>query len=360
METTMRAKNRTNNQSGFTLIEMLVALGITLVLVIATLSVFDSATRANEAGTQLANMNQNLRVGMNLLARDFLQTGQGIPIGGIPIPNGVGTTLINRPNPPNWPALTFPATYVTLPSVAPGAALGPQNANTLGVATDMVNIIYADQTLPIVSTNAPPNSQFVSISANGSQVTVDPSNPISGAGVNNPIVPGDLIMLTNPVGSRIQCVTGVAGQVITFNAGDLFNLNQRGAPNGSLIDLRVGATFPANTFTALRVNMYSYYLNTTARARIPRLMRQYNFQAARSVAEVIENLQLSYDFVDGVTNPTDQKTVPAGLSESQIRKVNLFLGGRSDQVYSANQQYFRNSLETQISLRSLAFVNQYQ
>ena len=360
METTMRVKNRTNKQSGFSLIEMLVAMGITLVLVMATLSVFDSATRANEAGTQLANMNQNLRVGMNLMARDLLQTGQGIPTGGIPIPNGVGTTLINRPNPPNWAALTFPATYITLPSVAPGAGLGPQNANTLGVATDMVNILYSDATLPLVSTAAPPNSQFVSISANGSQITVNAANPINGAGVNNPIVAGDLIMVTSPTGSRVQCVTGVAGQVITFNAGDVFNLNQRGAPNGSILDLRVGGVFPVNTFTALRIDMFTYYLNTTARARIPRLMRQYNFQVARSVAEVIENLQLAYDFVDGVTNPTDQKTVPAGLSESQIRKVNLFLAGRSDQVYSANQQYFRNSLETQISLRSLSFFNQYQ
>jgi hypothetical protein len=152
----------------------------------------------------------------------------------------------------------------------------------------------------------------------------------------------------------------VAGQVITFNAGDVFNLNQRGAPAGSILDIQIGGAFPANTYTALRLNMFSYYLNTTARARIPRLMRQYNFQAARSVAEVIENLQLSYDFVDGVTNPTDQATVPAGLSENQIRKVNLAMSGRSDQVYSLNQQYFRNSLETQISLRSLSFFDTYR
>jgi prepilin-type N-terminal cleavage/methylation domain-containing protein len=354
---TMRTSDR---QAGFTLIEMLVAMGITLVLVIATLSVFDSATRANEAGTQLANMNQNLRVGMNLMVRDFLQTGQGIPTGGVPIPNGVGAGAINRPNPPNWAALAFPGTYTTLPAVATGPGLGPSNASTLGVATDIVSVLYGDATLPLVSTNAPPNSQFVSISANGSQITVDASNPISGVGVNNPVVPGDLIMVTSPSGSRMQAVTDVRGQVITFNAGDLFNLNQRGAPNGSILDLQIGGVFPANTFTAIRVNMFSYYLDTTARARIPRLMRRYNFQAARSVSEVIENLQLSFDYVNGTTNPTDQKTIPAGLTENQIRKVNLFMSGRSDQVYSVNQQYFRNSLETQVSLRSLSFINQYK
>jgi hypothetical protein len=334
-------------------------MAITLVLVLATLSVFDSATRANEASTQLANMNQNLRVGMNLMVRDLLQTGQGVPTGGIPIPNGPGVFPINRPSPSGAP-LTFPVTYINMPAIVPGDGLGPNNVNTLGVATDMVTIFYADATLPLVSTVALPNSQWVSVSANGSQVTVDASNPISGAGVNNPVVAGDIIMVTNPNGSRIQTVTGVAGQVITFNAGDVFNLNQRGAPAGSILDIRIGGAFPANTYTALRLNMFSYYLNTTARARIPRLMRQYNFQAARSVAEVIENLQLSYDFVDGVTNPTDQATVPGGLSENQIRKVNLIMSGRSDQVYSLNQQYFRNSLETQISLRSLSFFDTYR
>ncbi len=96
--TTMKTINR---QSGFSLMEMLVAMAITLILVIATLGVFDSATRANEAATQLANMNQNLRTGMNLMIRDLLQTGQGIPTGGIPIPNGFGINPINRPSPPN-------------------------------------------------------------------------------------------------------------------------------------------------------------------------------------------------------------------------------------------------------------------
>ena len=360
----MRATKKMNRQSGFTLIEMLVAMAITLVLVLATLSVFDSATRANEASAQLANMNQNLRTGMNLMVRDFLQTGQGIPTGGIPIPNGVGVAPINRPYPP--PALlTFPVNYVVMPAVVPGSALGPNNANTLGAATDIVTVLYADATLLLVDTSGPPkpaSAAWISISPNGSQITIDAANPITGAGVNNPIVAGDIIMVTNPTGSRLQVVTGVAGQVITFNAGDVFNLNQRGAPAGSILDLRNAGCgcFPASTFTALRVNMYTYYLDTTIRARIPRLMRQYNFRAARSVAEVIENLQISYDFVDGVTNPTNQSTVPVGLTENQIRKVNLAMSGRSDQVYSLNQQYFRNSLATQISLRSMSFFDQYR
>ena len=366
-----------DRQSGFTLIEMLVAMAITLILIAGTLGLFESATRANEAGTQLANLNQNLRTGMNLVIRDLLQTGQGIPTGGIPIPNGLGILPINRPSPPGQ-NYTFPPAYLNMPAIVPGAVMGPNNANTLGVPTDMITLFYADATLPLTSPpvgNNPPTSQFVVLAANGSTITVDPANPISGAGVNNPIIPGDIIMITCPNGSRMQTVTAVNGQTITFNTNDPLQLNQRGAPSGSIMDLvaTCGAPQPPNpsNYTALRINMFTYYLNTTARARIPRLMRQYNFPGvnnpARSVAEVIENLQITFDFENGTVNPLlidikgDPPTLNAlGVSENQIRKVNLFMAGRSDQPYSKTQQYFRNSLETQVSLRSLSFVSQYQ
>jgi hypothetical protein len=312
-------------------------------------------------------MNQNLRSGMNLMLRDLLQTGQGIPTGGIPIPNGAGTTPLNRPSKMPPGTLTFPITYTFMPAVTPGPALGPNDVNTLNYPTDIITILYADANLPLVSGAAPPSSQWVVMSANGAQMTVDAANPITGAGVNNPIARGDIIMITCPQGNRIQTVTDVNGQVITFatGAGDNFQLNQRGAPNGSVMDLiaTCGAPQPptASPYTAVRLIMYTYYLDTTARLRIPRLMRQYNFQQARAVAEVIENLQLSYDLVGGPagTPQIDVKQVPVGMTENQIRKVTLFMAGRSDQLYSSNQQYFRNSFETQVSLRSLSFFDKY-
>jgi prepilin-type N-terminal cleavage/methylation domain-containing protein len=338
-----------HKESGFTLIEMLVAMAILLVVVAASLSIFTDGLRANQASSLLANMNQNLRAGMNLTIRDLLQTGQGIPTGGIPIPSGPGTTPINRPS-SAVAVLTFPITYTAIPAVTPGANLGPI---IIGNTTDIVTIIYTDNTLPIGQNLLP------AMAANGSSVTVNAATPISG--VNNSVLAGDLIMITSPTGTRIQAVTGVNGQVITFALNDAFNLNQRGAPagGGSVMDLRIGGTFPANTYSATRVWMITYYLNNTINPQVPRLMRQVNLNAPRAVAEVIENLQVTYDFVDGVTNPTNRPTVPAGLSENQIRKVNLFMAARSDAIYTPTNQYFRNSVGTQVSLRSLSFVDRY-
>jgi hypothetical protein len=77
------------------------------------------------------------------------------------------------------------------------------------------------------------------------------------------------------------------------------------------------------------------------------------------VGDTLENLQFTYNFVDGVTNPASQPTTPAGLSESQIRAINVSLWARSPRLWAQTGHYLRDNLSTQISLRSMAFVNKY-
>jgi hypothetical protein len=92
------------------------------------------------------------------------------------------------------------------------------------------------------------------------------------------------------------------------------------------------------------------------------LIRQVNMNSPTPVGETLENLQFTYNFVDGVTNPANQPSVPAGNSEANIRSVDVYLGARSSQsVQQANKTvYARSNLMTQVSLRSLAYVNRYQ
>jgi hypothetical protein len=94
-----------------------------------------------------------------------------------------------------------------------------------------------------------------------------------------------------------------------------------------------------------------------------RLIRRTNFNPGVAVGETIENLQFTYNYVNGSTVLANQSTVPAGYSENQIRSVNVYLGARSDNP-SANGRskpaYIRNSLQTQVCLRSMAYVNQFK
>jgi hypothetical protein len=297
----------------------------------------------------LADGNQNLRMAVVLITRDAIQTGRELPNGGIPVPRGTGVQPIARPGPPGT-ALTFPTTWTTLPSVCPAQSLGP---TVSGVPTDMVTVLYADATLDL---NQYP---LTSIASDGSRMTVD-----SRTNINDPstaIVPGDLILFSNSVGNAIQTVTSVSGQVVNFaasNVNDAFLFNQRSATSGSIMQIRTGTTFP--TTSATRVTMVTYYLDAVTTAGRVRLMRREEFKPARLVGEGIENLQATYDIVDGTVNPTNQVDALSPYSPSQVRKINLFLARRSEQRNQQTGRSMRSSIATQVSLRSMSFMDRYR
>jgi hypothetical protein len=89
-------------------------------------------------------------------------------------------------------------------------------------------------------------------------------------------------------------------------------------------------------------------------------VRQVNAGQQLAISLGAENLQISFDLVDGVTNPSNVDTPPAANSPHQIRKVNLFLSARSIDRSPRTHDFFRNSIATQIGLRSLSFVDRYQ
>ncbi len=347
---------RASSSSGFTLLELLVSIAILVLILAGTLAALNDASHATDAVMLMADLNQNLRAGMNYMIRDLVQCAEGLPTGGIPIPSGGSGGLINRPG-PTGANLTFPATYSTLPSIIPGPALGPN----LIEPSDLITILYADNTLPLASfpiNNPSHPTCHGAIAFTGISATFDAACTSLTNG-NVSIQPGDLIMFTNSLGNVLQTVTSVAGQTLKFAAGDAFNLNGRTDPQGTMKQLQSPpGVFPPTTAT--RVWMITYYLDATSDPLRPSLMREINFNPAQPVSLAIEDLQVSYDVIDGLTNPSSVKQPTLPDTPNQIRKVNLYLAARSDNLFTVNHTYFRNNLLTQVSLRSMAFVSQYQ
>ena len=56
-------------------------MGIMLVVLAGTFTAMTSAMRAEQAAKQVTTMNSNLRASMDLIVRDMLQVGQGLPVG---------------------------------------------------------------------------------------------------------------------------------------------------------------------------------------------------------------------------------------------------------------------------------------
>jgi len=376
-------------QRGFTLIELMVSMSIVVsVVAIAT----DALMQAEHVTTMVsyeANTQENLRAGMHFMVRDLMQAGEGIPQGGISLPY-TATSAVNRPG----TATTFPVAYITLPAITPGSLAGQlatsinpsTNAVLTGTPTDIINIIYADNVLvdaaghylysyPVVQ-GAPSTPVCAgTISATGASVTLAPAC-FTMPGVTNPITTGNLIMFHNQNGTALEYVTSVAGPTINFAAGDPAGLNQTGLANGTVAKLATTpGVFPPTTVT--RVWMVTYYINS-ATATDPQLIRQVNYPGypaggpvnpPQAIADDIENLGFSYD----ITSSTDAAGVypngPGNAAQpvlpdtpAQIRAVNVFLAGRSENTYEAQSTpvFLRNNLSTQVSIRSLSFTNQFQ
>jgi prepilin-type N-terminal cleavage/methylation domain-containing protein len=381
---------------GFSFIELMTSIAILSVVMGSVVGALVQAQKATNAVALMANTQENLRAGMHFMVRDLTQAGEGVPPQGVFIPlNTAGLSNLNRPG--TTPATTFPTSYTVLPVITPGSAIG-QDAKTLSpsglvldgsLKTDIINVLYADNSLVDSSGVANPpalNAYTVTsaaapvcagaIAANGSSVRMDPAC-FTMPGTPTPISAGNLILFTNGNGTALEYVTSVSGQTINFAAGDPAGLNGLSAatyPNGTV--QAISASTTATTVT--RVWLVSYYIDSTTNPSKPQLVRQVNYPGypagapanpAQPVADSIENLTFSYD----VTNSTD----PAGTyangpgdapqpvapdTPSQIRAVNVTLAARSEYPLMAGSsaaQYAHNNLSTQVSVRSLSFLNQF-
>jgi Tfp pilus assembly protein PilW len=380
-------KLTTNKQSGFTLVEFAVSMAVTTTALLATMLAFRTATFSNQNVSQREDMADNIRAGLNLLEQDLIMTGMGIPTGGISIPTYAataacpgGTSNLNRPMLTG--SAKFPVCNLTLPAIEPGYEMGPQitppDATTLA-KTDIVTITYVDNTSSSTTTIVGMNAQPIngtgcpngSINASGTTVTFDSNcfnlSNLSASGVQ--INSGDLIMFSNANGNALQVVTNVSGQTLQFASGDPFELNamtsatggtikqlQNSTTNGTTGVVTYSGTYPLTTAT--RIWMISYWLDNVADPIHVRLDRAVNFNAPQPVGETLENLQFTFNFDDGVA--VNETAIPTGYSESQIRSVNVTMSTRSTSVLNQTKQYARENFQTQLSLRSMAYVNRYQ
>jgi prepilin-type N-terminal cleavage/methylation domain-containing protein len=410
----MVMKKTDKKLAGFTLIELMIAMAVTLILLYAAVLAFRDASRTNQVVTLNADMADNLRASLNMITTDLQQAGSGIPTGGIPIPytsnNSTTAPCSTAPalvRPKLGGTSTFPQCNSTLPSVEPGNAMGPlitapdasagvpSNPNSF---TDEITVVYADNlgldSMPINAASTPadpptpanPGCPNGSLSLSGTTLTAtfdgSTMNPTTGTYncvnfVNQGITinVGDLIMFQNTNGTALLAVTAVSGQTLTFAKGDPFGLNGTGDTQGTINYIQTGGASCGGTnacfsnTTATRVWMVSYYLDNVTSPPYVRLIRQVGLGTATPVGETLENLQFTYNFIDGAGNPSGQATIPAGDSESQIMLVNVYLAARSTYAEMNNNgadpygkragMFGRDNLMTQVSIRSNAYTNPY-
>jgi prepilin-type N-terminal cleavage/methylation domain-containing protein len=360
----MDTNRTTRAEAGFTLIELLISMVVMTIVMGIALTVFSDASRLNQIATEMVNVNRDVVSAVDFIVRDLTQVGQGLPnTKVITIPSGTGI-VVRRPGPPGS-NLQFPPGTTSWPAVLPGPGLGPRLAPT-GPLTDVITTLFTDMNFTTVTGEALDGA----VAADGSNVVI--GTPPVGIEV------GDVLLFTLSGKSAVQTVTSVAGTLATsqtaqFAAGDQFGFNQRTAPAGSIraIQPTAGVAFVAKV---TRLRIVTYYIDVS---RTPaRLMRCVNSlcvgttNAPQAVALGTENFTLSYDLVNGSTNPAGIRMTATDLAGGggcgadpcavgQIRKVNLYLALRSRNRLSQTDDFVHHSLSTQVSLRNLSFLDKY-
>ncbi len=404
-------------EDGFTITEMLVSTTVMLLVMGGALTTFRNALAVNDSAAQLADANQNLRAGTNQLIRDLLMAGRIIGAEGIAMPTNTASPItFARPGPSvlNFDLFTDPDNptdpTLQLPSVVTGYHKG-DIVNGTGPSddahrTDIVTIMTVDEFMPIMVTPplvpGSPTAVEGTIAPDGTYVTLPTSSlwllgdPSADTAM---IQVGDLILFKGQSGNAIQTVTSKTTTRINFAAGsteDFFHFNQPNATNqlagtgrplsalkqvGTTLTYSTVCPAPGTMMTAttpwcgqvtlFRAVMITYYVDNTTTPGTPRLTRIINHCPAsaptcaafspQALAGVVEDLDLTYDLKDGVTNPTNITSLPSGsYNSSQIRKVNVHVGVRSETLSKPSQDYVRNHISTSVEVRSLAANDRYK
>ena len=383
---------KTKRVSGFSLMELMIAVALGLLLLGAATQLFKAGMTTSSLVSNRTEMQQNVRTALDLVAKDVSMAGAGLPPGGLQLPSGNGSTLarigcdqtskcyLTKNNYANGTVGSAPVTTITnymfgiIPGSGNGMELGgPTTIAATGSTPDSITTVYVDFAFQI-------NLFGVTFSDNtGTQMTLTAPTPMP-AGVlpatdpGTGIKPGDLLMLTTSKGSAIGEVSVVTplnttGAVVTFSNLDTLNFNQSGAAANNIKSMLQAGLYPPLTVapatppaaTVRRVLAITYFVEVPANGT-PRLMRQVNGNPPQPVADNIVDFQVSYDLCDtgnlGGTCATTPDPLAVNQSPSQIHKVNLQIMGQS--LVSNGKDSQSMQLATAVSTRNLTFKDRYK
>ncbi len=390
----LRARNwgvSPESASGFTLVEMLIALALSVIVLGAASDYFSDVENTTQSVSVMSQVNENLRGSASLMARDLYAAGTGVPVSGVPLPNGTGSAPVTRPG---VAGNTFPVSTNNgvLSVITPGSGLSGvidgQSAYTQ--PSDEITILKEDDQWTEQSWNSQDQNwseQSLSVTNGGitysqsSGYTVTATFPSSCTPCAAVSV-GDLLLFTTASeGYALGMVTtpapvfstsdGTTTVTMTFG-NDSLGLNQACAAQGctgTIDSLEPNpqtqpGVYPAG-ITLTEIDMITYYLTNSNPAHPYTLMRVLGSGTPSAVAYGIVGLSLTYDVVnqgssspqltEGVENPT----CASDECPNQIRTVHLTLYATSNDVLRQNGQYYQNSIISSITLQNLEYSNQF-
>jgi type II secretory pathway pseudopilin PulG len=377
------------SNSGFSLLELMIAATAGLLVVGGAASLFSQALKASWVTSQRSELQQDFRSSANLLQRDISMAGagalgqQGIAYSAVGLPASTGTN-------PTYPCSLATCNYIkSLPvayptasgapyiySIIPGSGLGITVPGSGNGATDILTVSYADANLAL-------NCYAATIDPTGIIVTFQlpsplpstcilPTGTITPQALNDPVVGlqgGDMVLfgtkalgvVTSAVATCTPTGTNTACYTVSFAATDAGHINQPAAVSGSLKQFVATGNPPSSAISvsAVRLLAITYYLDISPWDNVtPRLMRLQSGKNPAPVAENVVYLKFSFDVDNNGVIAANQTTLPAGTTPAMITKVNIVHMAMRSQIRGASG-YQGLDLQTSVSARNLTSQQEY-
>ncbi len=302
-------------QAGFTMVELLIAMFVAAVLTTGVVAVFIQQSRALAFNEDLVDLEQNLRIAMDLLHRDVRMAGAYVHeifppfvTGGIDH-NGDGTVDLNSEG-----GAGNPDAVMMQYSPDPGDIIRVYNGSAVNLRVCRPSGYQVGQILPLSAPISPVETRSIQVTSIG---------PVTCNGVGCP---------------------GNNCDRIVFSPG----LSSFNTPGG------LGASYENGRIWA-RLETLTYFITADANgdgtADDPGLMRVFNRTAPVVVAFGINDLQVEYILNDGsvTTNPADA---------NDIRRVRLALSGETRHAHAvAGGPATKRSrtMRTEVQVRNLFY-----
>jgi prepilin-type N-terminal cleavage/methylation domain-containing protein len=352
-------RHNKRRDQGFSLLELLIVLAMMVVVSGALLSLLRDSMKTSRAAMELTDAQESARTGHEYIARDLVNTGDGLnSINNIRVPQVFVTNYLTQ-NP-----VTNPAT----PGIVNMGLITADNdvpANTLVLGTaPSVNVratpVLTDR-ITILQMERP--EVFTPITLAAGALT-----PSTGVAMVSPtdidrFRVGEIYFITSAAGGIFATITDRQGvgsptPTLVFGGGDVFGLNSLGA-GGQLDWITTGATLP---ISICRMKVIHYYIDSNG-LLMRRVFGVRNAGFNESViAEHAVSLQFRYflnlrDANGNIVQPTAQMTT--AQEQVETRQVEVTLTVETPHMLQ-NGQRQTISMTTSSSVRNMQFRQSLQ
>ena len=328
----LNAKNK--RQAGYSMVELLIGMGILIVIVGATMSLMSSSLRFSHNTFHVTDAEESLRTAHELINRDLTSAGDGLKsIGTITVPLAFASNWLTRTTVVDSVDTTHHQLgLVTSDDAIPASTAVPQAspAATFRASTDRISMLTQD-------------NDFVPVSLLPGKITVvgATTNLLVPATSIGKFQNGEIYAIISQNSAAFGTVTGVntTTNTVAMANGDGFGLNETGtsppAPMTSVAGISSGSS--TQNVSIIRLQIIQYYVTSTGML----MRRVFGVKGGgfteTPIAEHVTNLQFRY-----MTNMSDAN----GFVQQPIRVINTTV-----------QQSSVREVETTIEVETVKAVN---